>query len=89
MATMPKEVLDAFTERSMKCTEALSGIPDAWLPDVKKAAVAWKLVEWTKEMDIYEPFQNMQEPLDIALDFRKHGHDFGPELNALIDSLEE
>lgn len=80
---------DEHAIRAYSCIRALDGVPDAWLPEVKKAIVAWKLVEWTKEMDIYEPFQNMQDPIDIALDFRKHGHDFDRELNTLIDSVKE
>ena len=74
--------------RAVACVNALAGIPTESLPEVKKAWLAWKLVEWTIKIDIYEPIQNMQEVIDIALDFRKHGHDFG-ELNALLDSVKD
>lgn len=88
MAHIEQKVLDAFTERSVACCNSCAGVPVEALADraMAKAWLAWKLVEWAIKEDIYEPYQDLQEPIDIAIDFREHGHDFG-ELNALIDSF--
>lgn len=47
MATMPKEVMDAFSERSVLCCDSLYGIPNSWLENraAAKALLAFKIYD--------------------------------------------
>ena len=106
---------DMCVERREACVNALSGVPDAWLPDAKKAIVAMQL--WAKfggfshtQWFLAAPHMNSREHggvpnvqrfnakyvvidalgiINTALEMRALEADFGPELNALIDSFKE
>lgn len=76
-------------------SKALSGIPDEWLPDVKKALLFTKLamLEWFKgDFAIVVETSIASEMVDYVIlrarQLRSRGVDFG-ELNTMIDSVGE